>query len=133
VCPALIVLDLDGTLLRSDRTISERTIAALQACDHAGIQLMIASTRGAAAIKLVAPTILTNALWIAHNGTLITRASTVLHSFPLPHDALTAIIELARPGTHPARELLHSLVNANRNPASRGTPKRHNNIRGHND
>ena len=41
----MIVLDLDGTLLRDDKTISDITIAALQKCKAANIIISIATAR----------------------------------------------------------------------------------------
>ena len=41
----MIVLDLDGTLLRDDKTISDITIAALQKCRAANIIVAIATAR----------------------------------------------------------------------------------------
>jgi len=42
----MIVTDLDGTLLRSDLSISERTVSALNRCRAAGIKLAYATGRG---------------------------------------------------------------------------------------
>lgn len=41
----LIALDMDGTLLRSDGTISERTQAAIRAAHQQGVQVVLASGR----------------------------------------------------------------------------------------
>jgi Cof subfamily protein (haloacid dehalogenase superfamily) len=41
----LVASDLDGTLLRSDGTVSERTRAALRATQEAGIRLLLVSAR----------------------------------------------------------------------------------------
>jgi Cof subfamily protein (haloacid dehalogenase superfamily) len=51
----LIATDLDGTLLRSDKTISRRTVAALRGAADAGIQLVAATGRqpGGIPIELV--------------------------------------------------------------------------------
>src|SRR4051812_50218745 len=43
--PKLIVSDLDGTLLRSDETISDATLAELRAWEDAGVPLVIATGR----------------------------------------------------------------------------------------
>ena len=42
----MIVTDLDGTLLRDDKTISERTIRALTGCRKKGIKVAYATVRG---------------------------------------------------------------------------------------
>ena len=48
---ALIALDLDDTLLRSDLSISETNRLALQAAENAGIELVLASGRSYAAME----------------------------------------------------------------------------------
>jgi len=50
----MIVSDLDGTLLRDDKTISERTISILEQCRKSGIKVIYATARGGSAGK-VAP------------------------------------------------------------------------------
>lgn len=42
----LLLFDLDGTLLRSDKTISERTLKALQLCREKGILIGVSTSRG---------------------------------------------------------------------------------------
>ena len=49
----MIVTDLDGTLLRTDKTISERTKTALNKCRNAGIKVAYATGRGGSEKKLV--------------------------------------------------------------------------------
>ena len=41
----VIIVDLDRTLLRSDKTISDYTISVLQACKQRGMKLMVATAR----------------------------------------------------------------------------------------
>lgn len=43
--PKLIATDLDGTLLRSDRSLSRRTCSALKACVAAGIEVVLVTAR----------------------------------------------------------------------------------------
>lgn len=93
--PSLIALDLDGTLLRTDKTVSPRTLAALEACKEAGIALCVASARGASSIALIAPPVLKDCLWITHNGALAVRGEEILHFDPIPHAALEACVEFA--------------------------------------
>ena len=44
----LILLDLDGTLLRSDKTVSDYTLDVLERCRAKGCKLAICTARGAA-------------------------------------------------------------------------------------
>ncbi|TMC51033.1 MAG: HAD family phosphatase [Chloroflexi bacterium] len=41
----LLAVDLDGTLVRGDRTVSDRTRAALTGCDDAGIRVVVVTAR----------------------------------------------------------------------------------------
>jgi predicted mannosyl-3-phosphoglycerate phosphatase (HAD superfamily) len=50
----LIVTDLDGTLLRTDKTISDRTKSILSKCRESGIAVIYATGRGGSA-EQVAP------------------------------------------------------------------------------
>ncbi|PFG42159.1 hypothetical protein ATJ88_0810 [Isoptericola jiangsuensis] len=43
--PRLVASDLDGTLLRSDGTVSERTRAALRAVEDAGVEVVLVTAR----------------------------------------------------------------------------------------
>jgi len=47
VPPRLIATDLDGTLLRDDKSVSDRTIAALAAAEQAGIEVFFVTGRPA--------------------------------------------------------------------------------------
>jgi hydroxymethylpyrimidine pyrophosphatase-like HAD family hydrolase len=42
---ALVAVDLDGTIVRRDRTVSPRVRAALRACDERGIPVVVATVR----------------------------------------------------------------------------------------
>lgn len=52
--PRLIATDLDGTLLRDDKTVSARTIAALTAAEDAGIEVFFVTGRPARWMGVVA-------------------------------------------------------------------------------
>jgi len=49
----MVVTDLDGTLLREDKTISERSLSALKQCRERGIKVVYATGRGGSATFLV--------------------------------------------------------------------------------
>jgi hypothetical protein len=51
----VIALDLDGTLLRSDNTISCRTLSALDRCLSNGTRLVVATGRAPRSIPSVLP------------------------------------------------------------------------------
>ena len=49
----LLLFDLDGTLLGSDKTISQRTLTALQKCRQKGILIGVSTSRGGAECAVV--------------------------------------------------------------------------------
>jgi len=51
----MIVTDLDGTLLRTDKTISEYTKAVLSRCRIAGVKVVYATGRGSSAEQIAPP------------------------------------------------------------------------------
>ena len=65
----MIVTDLDGTLLRSDLTVSERSAAALKRCREKNIKVVCATGRGGTASK-IAPVELFDGR-IVNNGAVI--------------------------------------------------------------
>ena len=97
--PALVVLDLDGTLLSSARTISPRNLAALQTCREANVELCIASARGPATIAMTVPPILRDTVWIVHNGAEAVKEGRRIHFRPLLPEARSHLRAL-RSGSH---------------------------------
>ncbi|WIG59815.1 MAG: hypothetical protein OJF49_002562 [Ktedonobacterales bacterium] len=83
--PRVIALDLDGTLLRSDKTISPRTLAAVSACAASGIRPVIASARPPRSVRALLPDSFPASTWICYNG-----AETWEHGRRAWHDALAA-------------------------------------------
>lgn len=47
----LVAIDLDGTLLKDNKTVSPRTIQTIQRCVEQGIHIVIATTRGLSFVK----------------------------------------------------------------------------------
>lgn len=89
---ALLALDLDGTLLRSDQTLSARTMRALERCRAAGMRVAIATGRSMTTAVPYAKIIRPDAL-IVHGGALAAAGDKVLLSRRMPAeltDSLTA-------------------------------------------
>jgi 5-amino-6-(5-phospho-D-ribitylamino)uracil phosphatase len=70
----LLALDIDGTLLRSDKTISPRTHAALDAARAAGVQVVLVTGRRYPAARQVARELSGRTDLVLHNGALIVEA-----------------------------------------------------------
>jgi Cof subfamily protein (haloacid dehalogenase superfamily) len=102
--PRLIATDLDGTLLRSGGTVSERTAAALAAAEQAGIQVVFVTGRPPRWMQQVSAHSGGHGVAICSNGGAIVdvRRGELLETFPLStEDALTVVTALRRrlPGT----------------------------------
>ncbi|MFC3585093.1 Cof-type HAD-IIB family hydrolase [Streptantibioticus rubrisoli] len=112
--PRLIATDLDGTLLRDDRTVSARTIAALAAAEAAGIEVFFVTGRPARWMHVVATapldgdparrSFLTNGIAICANGAAVydLHRDLLLEAFPLAEPDARAVVAAVRdavPGT----------------------------------
>jgi Cof subfamily protein (haloacid dehalogenase superfamily) len=71
VWPRLIAIDLDGTLLRSDGLVSERTRRALERADAAGMALVMVTGRPARHVRALGGTEHLGGLVICLNGALL--------------------------------------------------------------
>lgn len=67
----LIASDLDGTLLRSDGTLSDRTARAVQACEDAGMTMVIATGRPPRWIDRIGEQLGHRGMAVCCNGALI--------------------------------------------------------------
>lgn len=80
--PKAIILDLDGTLLHSDGTISKKTLTVLQACKNKGIIIIVATARfwfkAEKYLNIIEPDYA-----ILADGTQIYRNGTMIYGFPM--------------------------------------------------
>ncbi|MBJ8053448.1 HAD family hydrolase [Bacillus cereus] len=74
----IIISDLDGTLLRSDKTISEKSINILRECKNNGDELIFATARPPRAINQYIPNVLKNEIIICYNGALVLKGNNIL-------------------------------------------------------
>ncbi|MFF1377709.1 HAD hydrolase family protein [Streptomyces sp. NPDC058308] len=79
--PRLIATDLDGTLLRDDKTVSGRTVAALAAAEEAGIEVFFVTGRPARWMDVVSAHVHGHGLAICGNGAAVVD----LHGGPGTH------------------------------------------------
>jgi len=89
--PRLIATDLDGTLLRDDKSVSPRTIAALAAAEEAGIEVFFVTGRPARWMDVVSDHVHGHGLAICGNGAAVVD----LHGGPGTH-RFVKVRELAR-------------------------------------
>ncbi|MFF9013174.1 Cof-type HAD-IIB family hydrolase [Streptomyces sp. NPDC014870] len=109
--PRLIATDLDGTLLRDDKSVSERTVAALAAAERAGIEVFFVTGRPARWMDVVSDHVHGHGLAICANGAAVVdlhSGGTFMDVRPLPRDValdVVAALRAAAPGTSFAVEL----------------------------
>ena len=106
----LVASDLDGTLLRPDETVSERTREAIVAVRRAGITLVLVTGRPPRALAPIAARIGVGGIAICANGALIwdLDTGTMVDSAPLAAEAATRLVHALReavPGVLLAVEL----------------------------
>lgn len=77
----LIATDLDGTLLRDDKSVSDRTVAALAAAEEAGIEVFFVTGRPARWMDVVSDHVHGHGLAICGNGAAVVD----LHGGPGSH------------------------------------------------
>ncbi|MFF9642866.1 HAD family hydrolase [Kitasatospora aureofaciens] len=103
--PRLIATDLDGTLLCSGGTVSDRTAAALAAAEAAGVQVVFVTGRPPRWMQQLSPHIGGHGVAICSNGGAIVdvrRGGELIECFPMPAETSLAVVEALRaelPGT----------------------------------
>ncbi len=103
--PRLIATDLDGTLLRDDQTVSDRTVAALVAAEEAGIEVFFVTGRPARWMDVVRDHVHGHGLAICANGAVVADlhdGGRFIEVRPLAEAAALAIVRALRaaaPGT----------------------------------
>ena len=83
----LVATDLDGTLLRSDKTISARTSAAMRAVEEAGITVVWATARARQSVQVFAEQAHFTGMALCANGAVVLDLSDggrVVRSYPVP-------------------------------------------------
>jgi hydroxymethylpyrimidine pyrophosphatase-like HAD family hydrolase len=92
----LIALDIDGTLLRADRTISARTRLAIDHARAAGVRVVLVTGRRHPSARRVAEELGGGLPLVLHNGALVVEGGCVRRCRPLPHAAALRAIATGR-------------------------------------
>ena len=79
----MIVTDLDGTLLRSDKTISEKTRSILRRCREAGLKVVYATGRGGSAERVTSGVVFDAG--ITMNGAVAKISGRVIYNRLIPY------------------------------------------------
>jgi HAD superfamily hydrolase (TIGR01484 family) len=94
----LVASDLDGTLLRPDETVSERTRASLAAARDAGITVVLVSGRQPRSLGPIAERLGVGGIAICANGALVwdLDTGTMVDASPLAADLAARLVESLR-------------------------------------
>jgi hydroxymethylpyrimidine pyrophosphatase-like HAD family hydrolase len=92
----LLALDIDGTLLGSDKGVSARTRAAIAAAHARGVHIVLMTGRRYPAARRVAETLGHDVPLVLHNGALIVEAGGVLRCRPLGRSTAASAVRLGR-------------------------------------
>ncbi|AZS15687.1 HAD family hydrolase [Paenibacillus lutimineralis] len=92
---AAVVLDLDGTLLNSDKQVSDRNLSALLRCHRIGMKVIIATGRPPRAVKRFLPEeLLGVSSFIYYNGAMIScRHTGISHHEPIEAYLTTEVLD----------------------------------------
>ncbi len=96
VTPRLIATDLDGTLLRSDGTLSSRTRAALAAVERAGIPVVLVTGRPSRVVDALLEIIGPHHVIAANGAAVHTPDGLLALASPLPPAAATGLVTRLR-------------------------------------
>ena len=88
----LISLDLDGTLLTSEKNISKRTIKILKKCEKVGKKIVIATARPPRLVRDLLPNELKNKFLICYNGAEIYKNGEKIYEETISESSLRKIL-----------------------------------------
>ena len=96
--PHLIATDIDGTIIRSDGTVSTRTVAALGRVERAGATLVLVTGRPPRWMRDIARAVAHHGLAICANGALIydLHTESVVHSHLIEVEVIVQAVERLR-------------------------------------
>jgi Cof subfamily protein (haloacid dehalogenase superfamily) len=92
----MIVTDLDGTLLRRDKTISEYTASVFYRCRNGGIKIIFATARPVRAVGKWLNINIQSDACIYHNGAVIKIGDELFQETGIDHDVVKKILKEAK-------------------------------------
>ncbi|MFI0225468.1 HAD family hydrolase [Streptomyces lydicus] len=94
--PKLVATDLDGTLLRSNGSLSERTRSALEAAKEAGIRIALVTGRPPRCVPALMESIGRHFVIAANGAALYAPDGTAMQISPMRSDAATELVARLR-------------------------------------
>lgn len=94
----LIAIDLDGSLLRSDGTIGESTVAAVREASAQGIRVVLATARPPRGVIASYQKLALDTVQVNHNGALVydARQRKVIEHLPIDASLARQVVSIAR-------------------------------------
>jgi Cof subfamily protein (haloacid dehalogenase superfamily) len=94
----LVATDLDGTVLRSDGSVSERTAAALRAAEDSGVMVVVATGRPPRWMRPIADALGHTGIAVCSNGAVVYDLHTdqILEHTPISRDVVIAVAAAVR-------------------------------------
>lgn len=93
----IIVLDLDGTTLRKDKTVSTHTIEVLKKCNEKGIKILFATARPPRDAYKYVPVELRSNPIISYNGAcIINSKKEVLYSKEMDRESILQLLKVCK-------------------------------------
>ena len=92
----LVALDIDGTLLRSDRTLSPRSCEAVARARALGVRVVLVTGRRHPSARRVAEELGEGLPLVVHNGALVVEDGRIIRCRPLARDVAARAIQAGR-------------------------------------
>lgn len=108
----MIVTDLDGTLLRSDKSISLRTLNVLRELDSHNIKFVIATARAKRSVQKILPFNLNNMYVVYYNGAEIYNGDNLIYHKYIESETVKGFVDWLihrYPGINVALEISNEL------------------------
>jgi Cof subfamily protein (haloacid dehalogenase superfamily) len=90
----LLALDIDGTLLTSERVVSPRTRAAIDRARASGVRLLLVTGRRLPSARRIAAALGGDVPLVAHNGALVVVGDELLRCLVLPREVARQAVRL---------------------------------------
>jgi Cof subfamily protein (haloacid dehalogenase superfamily) len=92
----LLALDIDGTLLTSDRVVSPRTRVALDRARESGVKLLLVTGRRLPSARRVARDLGGDVPLVAQNGAIVVEGDLILRCRKLPREVARQAVQLGQ-------------------------------------
>jgi len=89
----VIALDLDETLLRTDKSLSQRTLDLLQAWREQGNEIVVATARPPRSVAGVLPDLLQDVPWVCYNGAEVQQNGRTIFVDLMPAESARHLVD----------------------------------------